>query len=254
MDGIYKAVLTAGVVWLVMAVARLGGHRVAGVAAALPTITAPTLAWLAHEQGVAFATSAAVASVAACAMLAVFAMGYALAARRGGVVFALVGGVAGAAALAWPVFAASEALGNALALALGSCAIAWYAIQRRGEQTGTQQRSRCTQACTATAVGGLTALTTTLGPLIGSFAAGVMASLPLISGAVAVVEHSASGPAAASRFLHGYVGGLFGKAAFGTVFALLAAPIGAPWALLWACASACAVPLLFAPSQAPVPA
>ncbi|GAA0764492.1 hypothetical protein LRH25_10170 [Ideonella azotifigens] len=249
MDGICKAVLTAAVVWLVMGAVRHGGHRLAGVAAALPTITAPTLAWLAHEQGVVFATQAAVASVAACAMLAVFAMVYALLAQRGGAGRALVGGLAAAAALAWPVFAASAQLADALVLALGCCAVAWYTIRRHGAHKGAQRDSRCSRACAATAVGGITALTTTLGPLIGSFAAGLMASLPLISGAVAVVEHSASGPAAAARFLHGYVGGLFGKAAFGTVFALLAAPIGAPWALLWACASACAVPLLFAPSR-----
>ncbi len=50
MDGLFKAVLTAGKASLVMVAARQGCHRLAGVVATLPTVTAPTLAWLAHEE------------------------------------------------------------------------------------------------------------------------------------------------------------------------------------------------------------
>src|SRR4051794_22050881 len=102
MDWLLKAVLTAGTVLLVMVTAREGGRRLAGLVAALPTITAPTLAWLVHDEGMPFAVSAAVGSVAACAMLAVFALGYARAARHGSAAIAIVCGLGGALAMAVP--------------------------------------------------------------------------------------------------------------------------------------------------------
>jgi hypothetical protein len=94
-------------------------------------------------------------------------------------------------------------------------------------------------ATIAIAAGALTALAATLGPALGSFATGLLASLPLISGAAAMVEHANGGHRAAAQFLRGYLWGLFGKAAFGAVFALLAVPLGAVAALLLAFACAC---------------
>lgn len=240
MDWLFKAVLTAGTVLLVMAAARQGGRRLAGVVAALPTITAPTLAWLAHEQGVAFAISAAIGSVAACGMLAVFALGYARAARcGGGAAVALVCGLGGAAVMALPAEVASTHLANALTLALGSCAIAFVAMPSLGAEVASRQRSRRSMFLVAATAGTLTALAATIGPSMGGFATGLLSSLPLITGAVAMTEHTACGHRAATHFLRGYVGGLFGKAAFGVAFALLAPRVGAETALVLACACAC---------------
>lgn len=67
---------------------------------------------------------------------------------------------------------------------------------------------------------------------------GLLASLPVISGAVAMVEHARGGHRAAANFLHGYAWGLFGKAAFGAAFVLLAPHVGAATALALACACA----------------
>ena len=66
-----------------------------------------------------------------------------------------------------------------------------------------------------------------------------LASLPLISGGVAVMAHVAGGHWAATQFLRGYVWGLFAKMAFGAVFAVAARPFGVASALL--IAGACAV-------------
>jgi len=238
MDWLFKAVLTAGVALLVMVAARQGDRRWAGVAAALPTITAPTLAWLAHEEGVAFAVSAAIGSVAACAMLAVFALGYARVARYG-IALALMCGLGSALAMALPAEAASAHLADALVLALGCCVIAVAAMPSTGPSAVSPQRSRRSILVVAAAAGGFTALAATIGPSMGGFATGLLSSLPLITGSVAIAEHTACGHAAATHFLRGYVGGLFGKAAFGAVFALLAPRIGAVAALTLACACAC---------------
>ncbi len=244
MDGLCKALLTAAAVLLVMTAARRVGHRLAGVVAALPIITAPTLAWLAHEESVTFAVSAAVGSIAACGMLAVFALGYARAARYGGVAVALGCGLAGAVAMALPAEAASANLNCALALATGTCAMAFLAMPKSATQAATgRRRHRGSPWVVAAAAGGLTALAGSMGPSLGGFATGLLSSLPLVTGAVAMAEHAASGHLAASHFLRGYVTGLFGKAAFGAVFALLAPQTGAVVALALACACACLMSL-----------
>ncbi|OWQ45495.1 hypothetical protein CDL60_19865 [Roseateles noduli] len=243
MDELFKGLLSAGTVFLVMAAARHGGRRVAGLVAALPTITAPTLAWLAHDEGMSFAISAAIGSVAACAMLAVFALGYARAARYGGGAVALACGLVGALTMALPAKAASADLSAALMLALGSCALTFAAMPRLGAEVVSRHRPGGTtwrsMAVVAAMAGALTAMATLLGPALGGFAAGLLSSLPLITGPVAMAEHANGGHRAAAHFLRGYVRGLFGKAAFGTVFVLLAPHTGAVAALTLACACAC---------------
>ncbi len=238
MDWLLKAVLTATMVLLVMAVARRSGRHWAGVAAALPTITAPTLAWLVYERGVTFAVNAAIASVSACAMLAIFAVGYALMSRYRGKVCAMLCGSTGALALAWPAVAASTRLSDALMLGLGCSVIALICIPRSAQGPAPRPCPHHSLACVALAAGSLTALAATAGPSLGSFATGLLSSLPVISAAVAMVEHAHGGHRAAANFLHGYAWGLFGKAAFGAVFVLRAPRIGAPVALALACGCA----------------
>lgn len=238
MDWLFKAMLTALMVLLVMAVARRSGRRLAGAAAALPTITAPTLAWLVHERGVTFAVSAAIASVSACAMLALFSLGYAVACRHRGKAGALVCGLVGALAMAWPAFAAGSHLTEALVLALGCSALALACIPGGAQESRASRRSPRALAGIALAAGGVTAVAATVGPTLGSFATGLLASLPVISAAIAMVEHAGGGHRAAASFLRGYVWGLFGKAAFGAVFVLVAPRIGAPMALALACGCA----------------
>ena len=238
MDWILKALLAAASVAIVMAVAQRSGRRLAGVAAALPIITAPTLAWLIHERGIGFAMSAAVASVSACAMLAGFSVGYALAARHGGKLRALLCGLAGALALAWPAFEASDSLTDALVLGLGCSLLALWRIPRTAHDAVASPRPHHSLAWTALAAGGLTALAATAGPALGGFATGLLASLPVISAAVAMVEHAHGGHRASANFLHGYAWGLMGKAAFGTAFVLLAPRTGGPAALVLACGCA----------------
>lgn len=131
--------------------------------------------------------------------------------------------------------------GLALALALSACAIAIALAAMPGSKLHitSPRRSPRSMFFVAAAAGALTALAVAAGPSMGAFATGLLSSLPVISGAVAMVEHKACGPRAATHFLRGYVGGLLGKAAFGVAFALLAPRIGATVALLLACACAC---------------
>jgi len=241
MEPLFKALLTAGTVLLVMVAAHIGGRRSAGVVAALPTITAPTLAWLADEHGIAFAISAAVGSIASCGMLAVFALVYARAARSSGCGVALMCGLCGALAVALPAAAASADLTCALALGVASSVLAFAAMPRsRKDSLATRISLRLMLFVAATSAG-VAACASSVGPSMGGFATGLLASLPLVAGPVAMAEHVAHGHRAAAHFLRGYVHGLFGKAAFGAVFAWLAPYAGAFTALSLACLCACVV-------------
>ncbi|MET0348966.1 MAG: hypothetical protein ABW067_04170 [Rhizobacter sp.] len=235
MDWCVKATLTAVAVLLVMAAARRGGRRFGGMVAALPLVTAPALAWIVHEDGVAFAVEAAIGSTAACAMMALFALGYAWAARRHRATVALLCGLGGAALMAAPALMASGHAADALLLACTTCALVWLRMPAGGEDVAPRHRSTRSMVFVALAAAGIAALAASVGPSVGGFAAGLLASLPVITASVAMFEHTACGHRAASHFLRGYVGGLVGKAAFGVVFAWLAPHTGAGVALALAC-------------------
>jgi hypothetical protein len=239
MDWLFKAALIAVTVFVVVAASRHFGQRAAGVVAALPIITAPTLAWVSHEQGVGFAVSAAVGSVSACAIMATFAVAYARGSRLGGVGTSLAFGLVGALAIALPAAMVSARLGEALALALVCCSVALVFLPVGGKLVAPARQSRLAAVAVALVSGGLSALAATIGPDLGGFATGLLSSLPLIGGGVAILEHATSGPRAAEQFLHGYVRGLFGKTAFGAVFALLAVHVGATSALMLGVVVAC---------------
>lgn len=254
MDWILKAALIAVTVFVVVAASRHFGQRAAGVVAALPIITAPTLAWVCHEQGVSFAVSAAVGSVSACAIMATFSVAYARGSRLGGVGTALAFGLAGALAIAWPAAMVSARLGEALVLALACCCVALVFLPAGSKLVAPTRQPRLAAVAVALVSGGLSALAATIGPDLGGFATGVLSSLPLIGGGVAILEHTTSGPRAAQQFLHGYVRGLFGKMAFGAVFALLAVHLGAPSALLLGIVVACVLSLRWGRPLRKVPA
>ena len=232
MDWIFRAVLTAVTVFLVVQAARRIGQRAAGVIAALPIITAPALVWVSHEHGVGFAVHAAVGSVSARAIMAGFAIAYARGTRLGNVATALAFGLAGAVAIALPAALAIDRLAQALALAIVCCSVAMVSLPGGRNRVASPRQSGSAAVAVALASGGLAAWAATIGPELGGFATGLMSSLPLIGSGVAILEHKKSGPRAAAQFRHGYLRGLFGKMAFGAVFAWLAVPVGTPSALL----------------------
>ncbi len=244
MDWVFRSVLTSAAVLLVLTAAKHFGPRVAGLVAALPLVTAPALVWLAHEQGTAFAVGAAVSSVAACAMLAVFASAFAIVARVAGAGLALAAGGLAAAAMTLPTLAAGVGLGRALAFALIFCVVAHLAMPARCAVAVRCPASPLGSTGVAVMVGIFTALLATVGPALGDTATGVLSSLPLIGGAAAIREHAHGGHRASSQFLRGYVAGLFGKAAFGAAFALLAPALGSELAVVLACVAASLVSLV----------
>lgn len=246
MDWWFKALVTAATVAFVMGLSRQAGLRFAGLVAALPTVSAPTLVWLMQAHGEAFAVKAAISSVSACAMLAAFALVYALMARRGGIAVALVAGLLGALLLAEPALLTSDKLMSATVLALVTCTVAVVVMPGLHAEAVRGRSTRMQAAVTALGAGGMSILAVVAAPALGTFATGLLASLPIVSSAVAVIEHAAGGHRAVAQFLRGFVLGQFGKIAFFAVFVLLAEPAGMTAALALACAAACAATALVA--------
>lgn len=223
MEWFWKGMVTMVTVAVVLVLARRWGGSAAGLVAGLPTTTAPALAWMAIEHGVGFAGQAAAATVAACALMAAFALAYAHAATarcRPGT--AMVCGAAGALALAGPVLACGSGLVGSLALGLGSCTVALLAWPKGpgGRCHAAGRAVRLPATVPAATAGGVSLGLGLAGPAIGTVCAGLLASLPVVSVTVAMAQHAVSGPAAARQFLHGTVAGLLGRVAFGAVFAV----------------------------------
>jgi hypothetical protein len=241
MDIWWKAAGTAITMAVVILTARRVHRRLAGVVAAFPMVTAPALLWLARDPGPAFAAAAAVASVASCLMQAGFALGYARAARHAGPVASLGWGLAAAGVMA----ALGSAIGNQLMPAAGAAAagvaVCRWLLPAAGDRAGVASRPAAQRgwgevALTIVASALLSTLAASLGADWGPFAAGLLASLPVVCGTVAVVEHVRHGPAVAGAFLHAYTEGLFARIVFGAVFALAVPAWGGTWAVLLATA------------------
>lgn len=244
MDWDGKVLTTAVSVALLLMASRCLGRTLSGVLAGLPTVTGPALLWLALEHGATYAIDAAIGSVAACALCALFALAYARASRRAGVVaaplLACAAGLGGALPLQW----LSGALLLALAFALCSTWLALRLIpevRREPRFTVPPHQEIALTALVAGAVSGVVALAA---PQVGPFWAGVIASPPLIAAVIAVQQHAFDGQPAAQRFLRGYVGGLLGRAAFGSAFACWVVPLGPVAAALAASVLGCALAAL----------
>jgi hypothetical protein len=243
MDWMCKVVLTVGSVAMVLAMAQRCGRGAAGFLAGLPTTTAPALAWVAHDHGAGFAANTALVTVGGCAMLAAFALVYVHAARRGGRGLALAGGAFGALLLALPSLATRQSLLAAVGLATLCCSVALWAWPRLPLQRPCPAPRMRSTLVLSTAAGGFSAGVSLAAPSFGVVATGLLSSLPVVSATVAAAEHAAGGAAAVSQFLRGYVTGLFGRIAFGAVFAVSIGALDLAWALALAALCACVVNL-----------
>lgn len=249
MDWGYKAVLTAMTVASVLMTAQLFSRRLAGMIAGLPVTTAPTLLWIAAEQGAAYAALCAIGSVAACGAAAVFAVIYENVARRQGLLPSMGAALAGGGLVALVLALLTRAEhGLAIALLATTTLCAWALRRLPAAPAGARptRRLRGELLLTATVAGVVSAVIALWSPQLGPFWSGLLASLPVISSAVLAQQHLTAPLADRRRFLRGYATGLVGKAAFAAAFAGAAASLGASLATLLAAAVGIAVSIALA--------
>jgi hypothetical protein len=231
MDWGYKAMLTTVSVALVLMVAQTFGRRLAGLLAGLPIITAPALLWVASEHGPGFAASTAVGSIAACGLMALFALAYERVSRRHGPALSLASGLAAIVAAGVPAAALAGHPLRALAFTLACCGLAAVLLPRSRPGAAPARRLRGEIAYTAVMAGLVGVVAALVVPTLGPFWAGVLAALPVISAAALVNQHLTATHDDIRRFLRGYVAGLSGKAVFALTFAVAVVAAGAPVAL-----------------------
>jgi hypothetical protein len=246
MDWGYKAVLTAMTVAAVLMTAQLFGRRLAGLIAGLPVIAAPSLLWIAAEQGAAFAARCAVGSVAACGAAAVFALIYERMARRHGVTASMAAALSGGGVVALSLAlmtGGEQGLPIVLIATAALCAAALIKLPAAAATARSPRRLRGELWLTAALAGGVSALVALWSPLLGPFWSGLLASLPVISSAALIYQHLNTPHEDRQRFLRGYATGLVGKAAFAVVFGVGATQLGSALAMALAGATAVAVSL-----------
>lgn len=246
MEFVYRAVLTATVVAMVLMASRLRGGRIAGLLAGAPLVTAPALTWIAIDRGAEAAREAGIGSVASCVVVVGFALAYDRAARRfRPAPTALIATVA-LLLLSWPAYHwLGDSVAAALVASLVACGAALLALPAAPDAGAlavfAERRTRV--AATAVLAGGISGVIAFFGPGLDPWVAGSLASLPLVGAAGAIAEH-ARGSGHATRFWRGYVEGLVAKAGFGACFAWLVTVSPPVFALLAAAAAALSTALV----------
>lgn len=235
-----KLVTTPAVILLVYAVERRFGHAVAGLVFGFPLTSSLASAFLAAEQGAAFARATAPGLLAGISTFGLFLLAYAHAAARGlrwpaAVALALC---AYAPAAMWLGFAALDYLA-AVVVAVLVLSLAVALMPRGLGPSPAQPHGRWElplRVLIATGlVVGLTAAAAGLGPTV----TGLLLLVPASTSTVASFVLARAGPAACVRLLRGLAWGAFSFVAFFVVVG--AAMDTMPTALVFVLAGTAAV-------------
>ena len=245
-----KLVLTPLLIGGATLVARRWGPLVGGWIIALPLTSGPILFFLALDHGPAFASVAAVGSLAGLAAIAAFCLGYAFVVRRAGRSepardgwFAPGLGVAGAS-LAFAVAAVALqplvaiSIWLVLLVVLVAVTIAARLIPRSGELHPPIEHPWWDLPGRMVVATSLVVGLTAVAPLLGPGWSGLVATFPVYLSVMAAFAHRHAGPAAADDVLRGMLAGLYGTAAFYVVLNLALLPLGIATAFVAAIATA----------------
>jgi uncharacterized membrane protein (GlpM family) len=226
-----KIALTAGIVVTASIVVERSGPFIGALIAALPTAGGAAMIILAWEHPPAFIAESAVGSMVANAVVAVFALSYAVLAQRNTLLVSISGAYVvwfGAAFLTRYVDwnAASAALLNVVVYPLAIVAGGRFRV------TGVVRRLHLTAADFAWRTGVVTLcvlIVTAASYSIGSFLSGLFAFFPVAMGSFFVIlQPRIGGPAAASVAAHVHAP-LIGLGLSLLAVHLLAEPIGVWW-------------------------
>jgi hypothetical protein len=207
---------------LFLALISLAGKRFgpsfAGWLAGLPVVVGPILFLLSLEQGAAFASSAAVSTLASVSTVIAFGVAYAWAARlsagKYGWFVATISGLLVWSVVALMVSQVAFSLGGAALVALASLLIA-PALYPPQAVIHAASPLPVTELLARMAAGiALTLLVTGAARTLGPAWSGIAALAPLLSPILAIFIHRRSGSAHAIALFRGLVRGLYALATF----------------------------------------
>lgn len=224
-----RTALAPCLVLLVSVASRCLGSRLAGRLLGAPTTTGPFLVVVCLSSGAAAASGAAVGSVAGQLAVACFCLAYGRIAATfspaATLVFALAcagaGGTAG-------TLTGNEWLTAGLAAAvIAAGLLTWPASAHVSRHPAA--RARAWEIPARMALSGVTVLAAILvADAAGSFAGGMLSSLPVLLGIVTPSVHRGSGAQAASDMMHGALVSAAGTIGFLLVLSCELLPLG-PW-------------------------
>jgi hypothetical protein len=223
---VLKLVLTPVIVGGASLAVRRWGPSVGGWIVSLPLTSGPVLLFLALEQGPRFAADATVGTILGLGGICGYTIGYLAGSRRGpaaAIALASIGYVLVGVAVQ-PIVAAPFVL--LVGLVVVAIAGVIRLLPMPGGPPGARQHAPwdlpVRVAVGTTLVVGLT----TLAPLLGPVASGIVATFPAYVSVLAVFEHLRGGRPAALGVLRGLLVGLFGTVAFHVVIHFLVVPAG----------------------------
>lgn len=227
-----KMALTAAIVVTASVAVERSGPFIGALIATLPTAAGAAYIILAIEHPPAFIAGSAIGTVAGNAVVAIFALSYAIVAQRHGVavsvtVAALVWFCAAAALRLMQWTPASALLLNALVLAATIPVSARF--RREALARKDVVRTRYDLPLRAAAAALVVAVVTTASHRIGPFASGTLAVFPIVMGTFVVILHlHAGGKAAGAVLAHAQLP-LIGLCLGFLAIHYLAEPIGVWW-------------------------
>lgn len=236
-----KLLLVPAFLLLLSLAGKRWGPSVAGWLAGLPVIAGPILFFLAVEQGVAFASSSAAASLSAVFASVAFSLAYSHSAQRTrwalALLIALLAWFAGVFVLA--LLPTSPMLSLLVAMLALFIAPSLYPAPR--SQLGAHAVSS-TELCWRMAAGAtLTVIVTATASSVGSAWSGLFAVFPVLGIVLAVFSHRTHGSAYVAALLRAMNTGLYSFAAFCLALSVALPRIGITAAFLVAATLAVAV-------------
>jgi len=231
-DLLFKMTLTAAVVVVASLAVERSGPFIGAIIAALPTAAGAAYIILAIEHPPGFIAASAVGTIAANAVVSVFAFAYTVLAQRHGLVLSL-----GSATLLWFGGAAALRLVDwtpASALALNAVVFAaTVTASRRYRLSGGQREKpkamRFDIPMRALTAAVLVVVVTTASHRIGSFVSGMFAIFPIVMGSFVVILHPRIGGPATASVLARVQAPLIGLTLGFLAVHYLAEPIGVWW-------------------------
>ena len=222
-----KLILTPLLIGVASVAAGRWGPAVGGWIVSLPMISGSVALFVALQDGTGFAALTAAASLAGTIAIAAYCIAYVQVARR-----ARWPAAAFAALLSWAIVAAIVRPLISLPVVLPLLAVALLAftalrwMPRGSMRPSASSMPRWNLAARMIVGTGAVLGLTTLAPLIGPTATGLLATLPVSTSVLAIFVHAREGATAATGILRGLLTGLLASAVFLALLSGTVRPLG----------------------------
>ncbi len=233
---ILKLIITPILIGSASLAGRRWGPAISGWLVGLPLTSGPVAFFLALNQGLGFASAAAIGTLAGTLSQVVFSLAYTWVGRRYHWGWAFLAGTLVFALVTTSLQTLNLPVGLFFILALLSLVIGIILLPRYPNVAEVKVVSPPRWDIPARMIVAtlIVVILTSLAPLLGPRLTGLLSPFPVYAGVLTIFAHRQQGAAAATNVLRGLLFGLFGFASFFFVLAVLLEKIGLAPAFLFA--------------------